>query len=86
MILNGSFQGVCEAIALGKPVLSIPFADQYEEAFNAFQIARGGFGQSAASLSAESVERFLRFAAGYRPPASRVIADGATQVIEALGL
>jgi uncharacterized protein (TIGR00661 family) len=93
VILNGSFQGVCEAAALGKPVLSIPFADQYEEAFNAFHIARTGLGQWAPALTAQAVEAFHDFRARYLPPAhagsrapAHAAGDGAAQVIEALGL
>jgi uncharacterized protein (TIGR00661 family) len=87
-ILNGSFQGVCEAIALRKPVLSIPFAQQYEEAFNAFNIERCGHGIAAASLDAEAVQRFEAFRRGYRPPPldAHALGDGAAQVIGALSL
>lgn len=83
VILNGSFQGVCEAAVLQKPILSIPFAGQYEELFNAHLITRSGLGLSAPRLTTEAVTRFVT-----SPPAPRraPVGDGAAQVIEALGL
>lgn len=83
VVLNGSFQAACEAAALGKPVLSIPFARQYEERLNAFHIERSGLGLAAYSLTAEAVARFTRF----RPPGDpRPARDGAAEVMAALGL
>lgn len=83
VILNGSFQGVCEAAVLHKPVLSIPFGGQYEELYNAHQIERWGLGSVAPRLTSAAVTRFVT-----RPPAPprAPVGDGATQVIEALGL
>ena len=62
VIFNGSFQGVCEAVSLGKPVLSIPFSRQYEEAFNAFQVQRAGLGMAAPRLTRRAIEGFVRSA------------------------
>jgi uncharacterized protein (TIGR00661 family) len=83
-ILNGSFQGVCEAAALGKPVLSIPFQSQYEESFNAHQVERAGLGMQADALSHAAVAAFLGRTAGRTPRAQA--GDGATVVLEELGL
>jgi len=84
VILNGSFQGVCEAASLGKPILSLPFQGQYEELFNAFQVERAGLGLRDDSLSREAVERLLAFSLP-RTSSAR-LSDGAAETINALGL
>ncbi len=84
VILNGSFQGVCEAALLKKPILSLPFAGQYEERFNAHQVERAGLGLAADALSRSVVERLLAFCP---PSTSRLRSgDGATETVAALGL
>lgn len=83
VILNGSFQGVCEAAALGKRILSIPFGAQFEERFNAYQVERAGLGACATALTREAVAAFV----SDRASAARTpLPDGAAQVAEALGL
>jgi uncharacterized protein (TIGR00661 family) len=82
VIFNGSFQGVCEAASLGKPVLSIPFSGQYEEAFNAFQVERAGLGAAAPRLGREAIAGFVRSARPL-PPYQR---DGTTEILSQLGL
>jgi uncharacterized protein (TIGR00661 family) len=87
VVFNGSFQGVCEAAVLGKPVLSIPFASQYEEAFNAFQVANAGLGASAQTLGSEAIADFTRRCrAGEWNARAALEGDGAAQIVEALGL
>lgn len=83
VILNGSFQGVCEATVLGKPILSIPFANQYEEMFNAHLIAKCNLGMAARHLEGKTIGSWIAsiptFDHGARP-------DGADDIIEELGL
>jgi uncharacterized protein (TIGR00661 family) len=86
VILNGSFQGVCEAAALGKPILSIPFANQYEEAFNAHQVERNGLGMRAGGLTRDAIATFVARAASWSTPTKSRTGDGATAVVAALGL
>jgi uncharacterized protein (TIGR00661 family) len=83
VILNGSFQTTCEAAALGKPALSIPFRRQYEERLNAFQIERAGLGFAADSLGAAAVGRFVAARPRVLPRAAR---DGAEEILALLGL
>ncbi len=83
VILNGSFQGVCEAAALGKPILVVPFRGQYEERFNAMQVERAGLGVTSDRLTAGAVDRLLA-AAPVRPIPTPT--DGAAQAIAALSL
>jgi len=85
VILNGSFQGVCEAAALGKPVLTIPFGQQYEESFNAHQVERAGLGLRADALSHEAVDALMTMAS-MRAFAPRRDGDGAAFVMSELGL
>ena len=87
VVFNGSFQGVCEAAVLGKPVLSIPFANQYEEAFNAFQVTHAKLGASATTLGPEPIADFTRRCrAGEWRGLAIPPGDGAAQIIAALGL
>jgi len=83
VVLNGSFQAVCEAVVLGKPVLSIPFGGQYEERFNANLVEICGLGIAANELSREAIGRFVTWQPTHRPADP---GDGAAQVIQTLGL
>lgn len=83
VVLNGSFQGVCEAAVLGKPILSIPFQGQYEERFNASLIESSGLGVAAPSLSAEAIGRLMTLCPR---EVSRCPPDGVAQLIATLGL
>jgi uncharacterized protein (TIGR00661 family) len=82
VILNGGFQGVCEAAVLGKPILTVPVSGQYEALYNAHQVTAAGLGISAATLDPVAVARLLAMPA---PPAPRFV-DGGDQVIARLGL
>jgi uncharacterized protein (TIGR00661 family) len=59
VITNGGFMGIGEALALGKPVLSVPVPHQPEQALNAAWLDALGWGQSASQLSADTVRDFL---------------------------
>jgi uncharacterized protein (TIGR00661 family) len=78
---NGSFQLASEAAILGKPMLAIPFARQYEERFSAHQVAVAGLGTTADELSPASIGALLACA----PPA-RTTTDGLPAVLAELSL
>lgn len=59
VITNGGFMGIGEALALGKPVLSVPVRHQPEQALNAAWLDALGWGQAATQLTAEVVRDFL---------------------------
>ena len=83
VVLNGSFQGVCEAAALGKPILVVPFRGQYEERFNAIQVERAGLGVTSERLTTEAIDRLLAAVPARTNPSAT---DGAAQAIAALSL
>jgi uncharacterized protein (TIGR00661 family) len=51
VIVNGGHNVICEALHLGKPVLSFPIADAYEQFLNAYFIDKYGFGAFSTSLN-----------------------------------
>ncbi|MCA2980821.1 MAG: glycosyltransferase [Myxococcaceae bacterium] len=59
VITNGGFTTIGEALALGKPVLSIPVDGQPEQALNAQWLAALGAGVTARALSADRLDAFL---------------------------
>jgi uncharacterized protein (TIGR00661 family) len=50
LVCTAGFESVCEAMYLGKPVLMIPVAGQYEQACNALDAAASGAGMAAESF------------------------------------
>ncbi|MFC3417621.1 glycosyltransferase family protein [Algoriphagus hitonicola] len=44
LVCTAGFESVCEAMYLGKPVMVIPVAGQYEQACNALEIEQNGIG------------------------------------------
>jgi uncharacterized protein (TIGR00661 family) len=59
VITNGGFTLISEALHLGKPVLSIPLRHQAEQGFNAYHLARLGYGMAAHRLTPAVLRRFL---------------------------
>ncbi len=83
VVLNGSFQAVCEASTLGKPVLSIPFANHYEETFCAEQLASAGLGITQACLTREGISAFV---CNPPLPQASILSDGADTILGELSL
>ena len=50
---------VCEALHLGKPMLLVPVARQYEQVLNAHNIEKLGYGRAAERLSVSNIESFV---------------------------
>jgi len=59
VIAGGGFSLMSEAVHLGVPMLSVPLADQYEQAVNAGYLERLGYGQWAQELTEDRVVEFL---------------------------
>lgn len=78
---NGSFQLASEAAVLGKPMLAVPFAGQYEERFSAHQLACSGLGITAPILAPAAITALL--ACSSAPPLQR---DGLPQLLAELSL
>jgi hypothetical protein len=47
LLCTAGFESVCEAMYLGKPVLMVPVAGQYEQACNALDGEQSGAGKKA---------------------------------------
>jgi uncharacterized protein (TIGR00661 family) len=59
IIANAGFSLVTEALHLGKPYLAVPVAHQFEQIFNAYYLAKAGYGAYWEGLNKERVESFL---------------------------
>lgn len=59
VIANAGFSLVSEALHLRKPYLAVPVKHQFEQIFNAYYIAKNGYGAFWEELSKEKVESFL---------------------------
>ena len=66
VIANGGFTLLSESIYLGKPVLSLPIAWQYEQRLNARQIEKLGYGLCGDHLTPELFHTWLEHLPQYR--------------------
>jgi uncharacterized protein (TIGR00661 family) len=66
VIANAGFSLISEALYLGKPYLAWPVKRQFEQVFNAYYIAKMGYGAYWDDLNKERVESFLFNVGGYR--------------------
>lgn len=84
VVAGGGFTLMGEAVYLGKPMLSVPLAGQFEQYLNARTLERAGFGMFAASLDdAATLGSFLerlpecqRKLAGYHQDGNRELLLG----------
>jgi uncharacterized protein (TIGR00661 family) len=61
VLTNGGYTLMSEALALGKPVLSVPVEGQFEQWINSFHLQKLGYGEMFASSELSSA-RILQFA------------------------
>ena len=66
IIANGGFTLISEALHLGKPVLSIPVINQFEQTLNAFYLDKLGYGKYSAHADKENITDFINNLDGYR--------------------
>lgn len=65
-IANGGHTFLTEALALHKPVLSIPIKGQFEQILNAIQIQRLGYGEFPEKTSSKIISNFIKNSDIYR--------------------
>jgi uncharacterized protein (TIGR00661 family) len=65
VIANGGLSLLGEAVYLGKPVLSVPVGNQYEQTLNARYLEQLGYGLAAERVESDLVRLFLREAPKY---------------------
>jgi len=51
VITNGGHNVICEALYLGKPILSFPISKAYEQFLNAYFLSKSGYGDYSTSSS-----------------------------------
>ena len=66
VIGGAGFTAMTEAIYLGKPMLAVPFAGQFEQILNANYLSLIGYGERARSFDVPTVSTFLGRAPIYR--------------------
>lgn len=59
VITNGGHTTICEALALGKPVLAEPVHNQYEQSVNALGLEQLGVGRRTEKLTVDDITEFL---------------------------
>jgi uncharacterized protein (TIGR00661 family) len=59
VVASGGFTLMSEAVYLGKPLLSVPIAGQFEQIMNARWLAHLGYGRCAETLDAGALQGFL---------------------------
>jgi uncharacterized protein (TIGR00661 family) len=64
VVAGGGFTLMSEAIYLGKPLLAVPIAGQFEQIMNARWLAHLGYGRCAERLDAGALREFLAHLAG----------------------
>lgn len=57
LVCTAGFESVCEAMYLGKPVMVIPVAGQFEQACNALEIEQNGIGIASKNFDFAEFER-----------------------------
>ena len=66
MITNGGFTLIGEALHLGKPILSVPVKQQFEQILNAIYLERLGYGEYHKFLNKKIITDFLSKLENYR--------------------
>lgn len=65
VITNGGFTLISEALHLGKPILSVPVQEHFEQAYNGLALDQMGYGKFAPEITKEVVEEFLNNLGNY---------------------
>lgn len=59
VLCNGGYTLISESLFLGKPVLSIPIVNSFEQILNSVYLDRLGYGQFSREFSAAEIRRFV---------------------------
>jgi uncharacterized protein (TIGR00661 family) len=82
VICNGGLSLIGEALYLGKPVLSVPVGNQYEQVLNARYLEHLGYGLEAPRVDADLVRLFLAESPKYAARVARHHQDGNSELFE----
>jgi uncharacterized protein (TIGR00661 family) len=93
VLAGGGFSLMGEAVYLGKPMLSVPLAGQYEQTLNARYLEKLGYGEYHPGLSEAAIARFLERApdyarnlAAYRQERNQALFGELDRLIERIGV
>lgn len=84
VVASAGFSLMSEAVFLGKPMLAIPLAGQFEQIMNARYLERLGFGVAADSVDAAALARFLESEDSHAEALAAYEQDGNVQTLEAV--
>jgi uncharacterized protein (TIGR00661 family) len=76
VVSNGGLSLIGEALFLGKPILSVPVGNQYEQILNARYLEHLGYGLEAPGIKADLVRLFLAEAPKYASRVAKHRQDG----------
>lgn len=76
VVCNGGLSLIGEALYLGKPILSVPVHNQYEQVLNARYLEHLGYGLEAERIDADLLRLFLREAPKYAARVAKHRQDG----------
>ncbi len=92
VIAGGGFSLMGEAVYLGKPMLTVPLKNQFEQTLNALYLSRLGYGEHSEALSIEQIRRFLlrvpayaEKVAAHRQDGNRLILESIERLIKEIG-
>ena len=72
VISNGGFSLISDALALHKPVLSLPIYKQTEQYLNALYLRKLGYGQYAEKMNSEIIQEFLQSLPQFQPQLEKI--------------
>ncbi|CAN5133175.1 hypothetical protein BH11MYX1_BH11MYX1_36840 [soil metagenome] len=85
VIAGGGFTLMGEAVFLGKPMLAVPIAGQFEQMLNARYLEREGFGMWTEDFDdAAVIPRFLEHTAEYAHGLAKYSQHGNTEILAAV--
>jgi uncharacterized protein (TIGR00661 family) len=84
VVASAGFSLMCEAVYLGKPMLAVPLAGQFEQVMNARYLERLGYGVAAEQVDADALERLLAREEEHVEALAEYVQDGNRTTLEAV--
>jgi len=82
VVCNGGLSLIGEALFLGKPILSVPVGNQYEQVLNARYLEHIGYGLEAPRIEADLLRLFLAEAPKYASRVAKHRQDGNRELFD----
>jgi uncharacterized protein (TIGR00661 family) len=84
VITNGGFTLISEALHLGKPILSVPVQEHFEQAYNGLAVDQMGYGKFAPEITKEAMAEFLDNLPYYEKNLAKYPREDNTKLIQRL--